>query len=52
MAHIRKKMKDFWVEVSEFGLGSQAEVWPGPASEVAECVTFVSDFFVPQVFHL
>ena len=26
MAHIRKKMKDFWVEVSEFGLGSQAEV--------------------------
>lgn len=26
MAQIYKKAKDFWVEVSEFGLGSQASV--------------------------
>ena len=26
MAPVLKKMKDFWVEVSEFGLGSQASV--------------------------
>lgn len=26
MAHMHKKMKGFWVEVSEFGLGSQAAI--------------------------